>query len=266
MYDLSGNLTEMRDQGGHATRWSYDAEGRRIAKVYADGTTNAYAYNAEAQLTSRRDALGRVTQYRYDPAANLTNIQYQTDAPVFFSYDALNRTTRMTDGVGTTEYAYATDCGLVSTATGPFGDAVEYAYDHGKRLTNVTFRGESRRYAWDDLNRMAAVAGGSAEAAYAYVGTTRRVARLQRGNGVATDYDFDPLGRLTNVAHAASAQEPFSSFAYTPDDADQRVRVTRENGFHIDYEHDFIGQLVGADGKDASGAPAPGWQFGYRYD
>ena len=56
----------------------------------------------------------------------------------------------------------------------------------------------------------------------------------------------DPLGRLTNLPHRAPDNAILSSFAYTLDNADQRTRVTRANGFHIDYAYDPIGQLTGA--------------------
>ena len=51
-----------------------------------------------------------------------------------------------------------------------------------------------------------------------------------------------------------------SSFGYALDEADQRTKVRREDGFQIDYDYDPIGQLVAAEGSE------PGWQFGYQYD
>jgi len=132
--------------------------------------------------------------------------------------------------VGTTLYAYAGSCGKVQSVDGPFGDVVSYAYDIGKRLTNVLFQGESRGYALDDLNRIAGVEAFGTESMYSYVGTTRRIAQLERGNGTLADYHYDALGRLTNLVNRAPGDVVLSSFGYTLDDADQRVQVRKYRG------------------------------------
>ncbi|MCO5045870.1 MAG: hypothetical protein M9935_11470, partial [Kiritimatiellae bacterium] len=260
VYDQAGRMTRLIDQGGTPTIWDYDQEGRPTAKIYADGSTNSYTYNALSQLTAKTDAMGRHTHYRYDAVGNLTNIQYQTDAPASFTYDNLNRVVTMLDGVGATEYTYATDCGAVATVTGPFGDVVSYGYDPGKRLTNVMFRGDSRGYTLDPLDRIAAVSALGAEHEYTYLGTTRRLAQLARPNDTLTDYHYDGLGRLTNLVHREPGGGVLSSFGYALDNADQRTQVRREDGFQIDYDYDPVGQLVAAEGSE------PGWQFGYQYD
>lgn len=67
-YDLGGRLTEVRTNGALQTEYAYDANGNRLAKTDASGTTNAthddqdrlltygdfsYTYTANGELQSR---------------------------------------------------------------------------------------------------------------------------------------------------------------------------------------------------------------------
>ena len=267
VYDSAGNLTDLYDQNGSRTRFQYDAEGRQTAKIYADDTQYTYGYDDEGRVTSKLDAKNKTTAYQYDYVGNLTNIVYATDPAVSFTYDALNRMTRMVDGIGTTLYAYAGSCGALASEDGPFqNDTLYYEYDNGKRLLSVTSALYAASYSYDALDRITnAVAGdGPPTARYSYHANGRLPSDLIRGNGTRTRYEYDNLNRLTNLVHETDASEVPSSFAYTLDNADQRIGVHKGGAAasptEITYAYDPIGQLIGAESDQ------PGHSFAYSYD
>ncbi len=82
------------------------------AKQYADGRHASNAYEATtSRLKSTTDPLGQVKGYSYDLDNALSQITYthavNPTATVTFAYDPyFRRTVSMTDGIGTTKYAY----------------------------------------------------------------------------------------------------------------------------------------------------------------
>lgn len=272
-YDAAGNLMDLYDQNGSRTRFIFDSEGRQTGKVYADGITNSYTYDALGRLTAKVDGKAVTTAYGYDVVGNLTNIDYATDTDVAFEYDALNRMTKMVDGVGTTLYAFAGSCTKVASVDGPFAnDTVSYGYDAGKRLVAITSASSVVQYSFDTLDRMVTVVGrvatnASMTNAYTYLANGRLPDTLTHGNGVLTDYAYDPLFRLTNLIHHSGSTN-LASFAYTYNAADLRTSVTLDAGNgdgapsprQISYTYDPIGQLTAAQGD------FPGYNFDYAFD
>ena len=265
-YDVSGNLTNLVDQAGNNTFWTYDAEGRQTRKTYADATHWDYTYDAAGRLASRTDAKNQTTHYQYDAVGNLTNINYPNDADVSFTYDALNRKTTMTDGIGSTTYAYSSCCGLQESEDGPFAnDTLYFGYTDAKQLASVTSSFLNVRYAYDDLQRLRSVVGPEGTNTYFYEGAGTAWRDLQLGNGTAVSRHYDELMRLTNMVNATDAGV-LSSFALTVDDADQRTQVVREDGTRYDYSYDAIGQLTNASATLAYETPWQAYQYGYQYD
>ena len=266
-YDAMGNVTNLVDQKGNRTRFTFDAEGRKTARIFDDYSHENYQYDSEGQTTAKQDCMARWIYYGYDANGNLTNINYSSDPDVTFTYDALNRRTKMVDGVGTTTWAYVEGCTKETSTDGPFpNDTVLYGYDGNKRLTNMTYCGISVGYGFDALDRIVNVSAPEGVYAYTYAGNGRLPAELTRPNGVETIYQYDNLSRLTNLVHQKSADEVLLSFAYAYDDHDQRTRVVREDGRSIDYGYDPIGQLVSAEGEMPDATAWPGYSFQYAYD
>ena len=266
-YSLTGQMTNLTDQSGNITAFEYDEEGRMITKTYADGSEKNYDYNAAGQLTARINSATQATYYSYNPIGNLTNINYETDTDITFTYDNLNRRTSMTDAIGTTTYSYEGSCPNVISENGPFaGDTITYGYDEAKRLTNIAFLGKEVSYGYDALGRLVTAIGPEGTNAYTYVANGRMVSQLDRANGTDAIHQYDDLMRLTNLVNRLSDQSVLSSFAYTLNDADQRTSITREDGHHIDYGYDPIGQLLSAQGKNADETPRAGQTFEFEYD
>lgn len=177
---------------------------------------------------------------------------------------ALEIVTKLVDGVGTTLYAYVGSCSKVQSVDGPFAnDTITYGYDAGKRLTSVTYASSVVNYSFDALDRIVAVISAGKTNAYTYVANGRLVDNLTLGNGVVSEYSYDPRNRLTNLVHQSGGTS-IASFAYTYNAVDQRTSVIRGGSGStqttINYGYDPIGQLTSAQGD------FPGYDFDYAFD
>src|SRR5690606_35860872 len=59
---------------GTATRFIYDAAGRPVETIYADGTTTRTVIDAAGRLVRRVDQAGLATDYEYDVLGRLTAV------------------------------------------------------------------------------------------------------------------------------------------------------------------------------------------------
>ena len=60
---------------------------------------------------------------------------------------------------------------------------------------------------------------------------------------MTTTKQYDSLNRLTSISSASSASSAVS-FSYQYNNANQRVRATREDGSYWVYTYDKLGQVV----------------------
>jgi YD repeat-containing protein len=67
VYDLAGELTDVRQPGGADQHTDYNADGTVLDQKDGKGdTVEAYSYDALGRMTAVKDALGNVTAYTYD--------------------------------------------------------------------------------------------------------------------------------------------------------------------------------------------------------
>ena len=87
---------------GDSTVWLYDeATGLLTNKVYADAQGPRYTYTADGRLAARVWARGETNTYSFDPqTGDMTNIHYSaTNTPdVCFSLDRIGRRKQIVDG------------------------------------------------------------------------------------------------------------------------------------------------------------------------
>ena len=266
-YDISGSMTNLIDRAGNSTRWMYDQEERLTRKTYDDSSFISYGYNAAGLLVTRTNARSQITHYDYDKTSRRIQTDYETDTDIITQYDALGRITNVTDTAGQTAYTYSPGRSLLTQVDGPLAnDTLVYSYDSASRLTNMAWGVYTAGYSYDDLNRIATVMGSEGMSTYEYLANGTAISQLDCANGTESLYGYDPLMRLTNLVHRTFAQGVISSFAYAYNNADQRTRVSMDNGHYTDYGYDEIGQLLSADGSMSDGSLKPGASFEYLYD
>ncbi|HEY2344968.1 MAG TPA: phospholipase A2 [Xanthomonadaceae bacterium] len=243
-----GDLQTVTDALGHVTTYTtYDADGRPIRILDANGVPTEFAYHPRGWPTQRA--------VRYAATGTSTNDRITT-----WTYDGV---------------------GQVKQVTHPVGDYEIFGYDNAHRLTDVTNRmSEHLHYVLDDagdrkeedfhnsgntikhkalrdynvLGRLQdtknANAGVSALAmSYLYDGNGN-VQTATDGRNHVTNNTYDPRNRLVKLDQAADlpAQEAFTNYAY--DALDHLSEVTDPQGLHTYYSFDGLDNQTGLDSPD----------------
>ena len=235
-YAPDGKLASITDGNGHATMFAFDGQDRLVKKTYADGTTQTLAYEAMGgRVLNATDALKQVTAYTYNADNSIAAIAYTNAPNVSFAYDpAYRRLASMTDGNGTTAFAY-----YATSSTASAG---------GNRLKSVT-------------SPVAGATGVSDTVTYTYDAVGRVTGRMV--DGTADSVQFDPLGRVMAVTNA------LDTFTYSYADATDRASaVASAHGpqFALTYFDGKGDELIKTIKATASGGGAMLAQYDYQYD
>lgn len=257
-YDQNGNRVSVKDANGNTTSYTYDARNYLTKTTYADGSEKIYVYDQVGNLTSQTDQKGNTTSYSYDPLNRLATKTYpdntQTtyiygpnphqsfihsvltsglisanygNSNITYSYDSLNRVTRVTQGTKTLTYEYDNK-----------GNRTKLVYPDGTYIT----------YAYDALNRLLQIqdANGQVITNYTYDSLNRKT-RLDFQNGTQALYQYDSINNLTSLANMVPAtQTTISSFVYAYDKIGNRTSMITPEGVH-NYTYDNIYRINGAD-------------------
>ncbi len=213
-YDANHNVLTMNDQNGIATTYTYDYAGR-VLTISTGGAVTAYEYDFNGNIKVVKTAAGTADENRFD-----------------YTYDALNRVTRITDGLGNyISYVYDPATGNRSReeyrdSSGSLRKYLDFEYDQSNRLTKInnpdsTYTQYSYNAAGD---RTAMIAGGSSASR-------------------TTGYAYDALRRLTAVTQAqGTADQGVTAYSY--DAESNLVTVTDAKGGLTTYSYDDFGRLV----------------------
>ena len=228
-YDRNGNLTQFIDSNSNITTFTYDTGNRMTGKIYADDRLQTFSYYNTGLVSQKTNSRGLQSNFYYDEEYNLTSIAYSDDTPdVSFTYDDFNRLTNVTDGLGNHIFSYNDNSELTSL-DGPYeNDTINYGYDFlGRRISVTPQSATPLIYIYDDINRLTGVQFDGAEYTYSYPDNrSPLVQSLTRPNTSFTEYQYDPLNRLTAVINKNSAAEIINSYVYSYNDQD--VRATED--------------------------------------
>jgi len=266
-YDGDGNVITSTDALGHATLYGYDSVNRLTTATDPLRRSTTYAYDLAGNRTAMTDAMGRTTAYRYDDANRLTGIAYAGGAThdVAYTYTATGQRESMTDGTGTTGYAYDALGRLTDTTNGA-GRHVGYGYDATGNLTTLTYPdGNQVTRTYDALDRMTGVSD--------WLGHTTRFAYDANGalatqrypNGATAALGYDAAGELTGITDTLPGA-PAWTFGYGHDQAGElTVASDPLDGVRHTFGHDTRRRLTGDARTDASSGAAAG-SLGWGYD
>ncbi len=300
-----GALLSLTDPARNTTYWTYDVQGRKTGKMYPDQTSESYTYEATtSRLKSVTDAKSQVTNYQYNLDNSLAQVSY-TDTSgnpltpatptVSYTYDsAYSRIITMTDGIGTTNYAYypvpsspittpVTGANQLVTVTGPLPNTiVSYQYDELGRATGTSIGtivndpANTSSLTYDALGRTTSVTNPLGTFGYSYVNQTGRVAQTAYPNGQATNYSYYPNSaatpgnddqRLAQVQNLNPDATGLSAFNYTYDPNGIIQTWSRQNDASTalisSFTYDSADQLISASVPSASSVLK---NFQYLYD
>lgn len=237
-FDTKGNLLNRTDRNGRRIDFQYDASNRLTRETWDNGRISNYGYDdlgalltasdPDSALTMTYDNLGHlrtvdnlgtpgaprvVMTYSYDVNGNTTKVQDSLGGITDYSYDALDRLSRVTQsGSGVqskrVDMSYSpasllTQLKRFSDLTGTQGVAnTNYEYECGGcpgRLAAIRHRKASDNSVIHDMTFMRDPLGNILSS------TDAEGAHL---------YGYDPLRRLTSATHPVGGMQPSEFYTY----------------------------------------------------
>ena len=254
-YDVRDRLTRKTDPDGQAIEYRYDDAGNILSTVTVAGTTG-YEYDAADRPTRVTGTDGRHTRFSYDAAGRVVRGEFPNGTFEDRVYDARGRLLSQTiAGVSGLLERFDTSYdanGRRSSVVELSGRRTSYEYDAGGRLIRETidepndpdrtiaytldaFGNRASRldslegptsYEYDARDRLVSQTNGAETVSVLYDANGQMISR-GAGPANTTEYEWDSLGRLTEVRVTARGVTSVVRTTYTPDD--QRETVT-ENG------------------------------------
>ncbi len=256
-YDSAGELVNATTPataaatGGATTTYAWDPAGNQVTKTDPDGVTATTNYTPQnlPSSTSYSGSAAHTVAYTYDADGNQTGMSDGSGSSSY-AWDPFDELTTATNGAGkTVSYGYDAD-GDTSTITYPLpasatwaaSDAVSYGYDHADVLDSVTdFNGNQIAITNDDDGQPTSQVLGST------------------GDTISTSYD--PAGNPSTIK-LASSSATLQSFAYSDAPSGNILAETDTPATPdspADYSYD-------AQGRVASLAPGTNAPLAYTFD
>jgi YD repeat-containing protein len=244
--DTLGRVTrEIRNPGGLnlVFRYGYDLNENKLFTVYPNGYLTQFTYDSHNNLTriDRPSEDKPTSESFFDPSGNkIRETADNGDTTTVTEFDALSRITRKT----------VTKKGLQAVTV------FKYAYNRvNSKTLNTTDDGDIYHYKYDGLQRptkISGVDGGTSILEYGkncggalFSTSTFHSTRVSSPDGSQiTDYQYDPLYRVTSVTANKDATNPpdISTFKY--DAIGNLISETSPDGKTTRYVYDPLYRLV----------------------
>ncbi|MDR2156025.1 MAG: hypothetical protein LBE78_13555 [Burkholderiaceae bacterium] len=272
-YDRANRLTSLTDANGNRTTWQRDIQGRVTAKTYPDGTKTSYAYDSAGRLSSQTDALGQTRKYSYAADDRPSGISYAdpvnpTAAVALEWGQHYPRITKMTDGIGVTEYSYVAPgeqgAGQIKAEATPQGK-IAYEYDALARVYRRLIERaiESRINAWqyDALGRISGESNSLGAWETRYLGQSSQPISLARQEGFIGNNVDPPMLTLSHGYEDNSGDRRLKSLTWQYYDPPlrcpagmsisspecmnwkQQQSISTAVNWRFDYQSDALGRL-----------------------
>lgn len=264
-YNARDQITQT-SQVGQVRTFEYDGFGRLWKRTTPEQGLTTFTYNADDTLYQLKDARNAIQTFSYNNRKLLTAINYDvssatgnpaTTPNVSFTYDAAGHRTKMTDGLGTVDYAYNTLAQLESetrTFTNVGSFTLSYTYDLGGQLLSLTNSINNSKvfYGYDQSNRVSGVTGSN----YGSVSTYNSNLRYRAWNGLksksfgnnrALSVSYDNRMRPTqwNIPNVMGWNYFYNNFN------ENTGRITyaqnlMDSTLDRSYDYDHVGRLIEA--------------------
>lgn len=287
-FDYGGRLETLKTwkdysggSGAATTTWGYNGRGFLTNKVYEGGSGSiTYTNTAAGRLRSRTWARGITTTYSTNAIGEVVGMTYSDGKTpnVTFNLDRLGRATNIIDGTGTNLLSYHQSGLLVledHASSLLSGMSLSNSYDGYLRRSQLVFKTNNgtsaftNSYTYDGASRLTNVTNGFYSASYSYLANSPLVSQITfRSNTVTrmiTTKQYDLLNRLSSISSTSSSASSIS-FAYTHNDANQRIRSTLADSSYWIYEYDNLGHVKSGKRYWSDGTPVAGQQFEYAFD
>ncbi|NYE95609.1 RHS repeat-associated protein [Psychromicrobium silvestre] len=228
IYSATGKVAETVDGLGKHTVYGYDGQDRQISVTDANGKVSKTVLDPVGLKSSSTSAKGVVATYSYDSAGRMISLDYSDATPdvTALSYDANGKQLTLTDGTGTSSWAYD-NYGELTSHTNGAGARVAYGYDDGGNQTSVTYPGQATAVleTYDDASRLATVTDFAGnKSSYSY-NENSQVKSLSYPNGTTVNSNYDNAAQLAS-ASLVKGSTTLASLSYGRDNMNQLTGQT----------------------------------------
>lgn len=228
---------------GPTQRTEYDANGRVVAIIDANGNRIEQTLNPGSFAGTYTDARGNVTQYTYDPRGNLIRSQDPLGGVTTWEFKNTNFPDFVTATVdprgNRTTYTYDSRGNLLQEAH-PLAKVTTYTYDeHDQVLTKYYNLGGTDKYEYDAQGNVVRFESpmGTWDITYTAGGL---VASVLNGAGGLTRMEYDRA--LTLPSRIIDANGAIKQFLY--DSYGRLTQYTDPIGNATHFEYDSTGRLI----------------------
>jgi RHS repeat-associated protein len=244
-------LVQALDAYGHATSYTYDADGNRTGVTDALGVATHESYDALSRLVQTvRNYLGN------DPATANTTTS--------FTYDSRDNVSQVTDPDGLVTDYYHDGLDDLGQLLSPDTGTTNYTYDAaGNRVSKADARGVISTYAYDALNRPTSISypTASQDVYYHYdepgsvtgCSASDPVGHLTRmlDSSGSTTYCYDDHGNVTHKRQVIGTNTYTTTYAYNS--ANRITGIGYPDGASVAYTRDADGRVVSVAATSATG-------------
>lgn len=248
-YDDEHFLTDITDpRGVKVARNEYDADGRLVATVDANGKRIVYDHDLDGRRTEVTDRLGNTTLYVYDTRGNLLSVTDGNGNKTTHTYDANGQLATTTDALGNTaRYSYSQD-GRMLSMTNALGLKVDNSYNTKNELVTVNAFGvKQAEFAYDSFGQIAKTTDALGNTTnYGYL-SSGRLNSISDGIGAVMQFTYDNKGNVVSTTNGAGET---ATFTYDADGNALSKTLTRTGESGVSktltetYQHDVYGNVT----------------------
>ncbi|CAD6548971.1 scabin-related ADP-ribosyltransferase [Paraburkholderia metrosideri] len=218
VYDAFGRVVESVDANGVLRRQTYDRNGNVIVVTDGAGTQSRMSYDAFGNVLTRTDANGNTTTWSYAAFNRTVTVTTAEGIKTTSSYNESGQVVTLTDGRdNTTHYSYDRHGNLLGTVDAT-GATTALGYDHaGHLIDTVDARGVHTTYSYDAagrvLTRSLDPSGLNLTTRYEY-DAKGQATRVTDPSGVITETRYDAGGHAIAVTTDAGGLNLLTTFTY----------------------------------------------------
>ena len=261
-YDDFGNITETETRNGDGSlallvSSLFDDRNRLTQTKSPHSLTEdsivQLILDNESNLESVIDPKGESSSNIYDAADRLTHATHRLNGTTQFTYDKLDRVTRVEAPNGAiTTYAYD-DIGRRTQEVSQDRGTLTFEYDLADNLISVTDgRGVAMTMTYDELERLVTktlpdIVGKDESVTYTYDTCTLGIGRLCTRSDDSGDYAFtyDAFGNIVSMSKTELGVTYVQQYQY--DDGDNVTQMTLPSGRVVDITRDGVRRVSAID-------------------
>lgn len=211
-YNGQERISQVVDQAGRITAYTYDPTGNLLLSATSPQGTTSYTYDANSILRSVTFPDNTQIFYEYDPQGRLIKQSLNGGAEtITFEYDSAGGVT-VIDANGAKTQILFNDVGQPGLIQDALGRPIQLKYDpNGNLLEQVAPGNLVSSFTYDDQdNLIKQINPLGTEVNFAYEPNFNGLSTVTDGRNNTTSYNYDDKGNLINIGYVPSRMEELS--------------------------------------------------------